>query len=118
MQQILGESVYLFDGQVVDPFGTRMVAELPTVESALEVGRKGEFDLAPAQQEGEPLQVHMLLHAGELQLHDGTPSGPAVEKAAQTLPQLSPNTLSSSPKSSCARVAGTCGCATRAPAAA
>jgi tetratricopeptide (TPR) repeat protein len=93
MQQILGESVYLFDGQVVDPFGTRMVAELPTVESALEVGRKGEFDLAPEQQEGEPLQVHMLLHAGELLLHDGLPSGPAVEKAAQTLPQLAPNTL-------------------------
>lgn len=93
MQQILGESVYLFDGQVVDPFGTRMVAELPTVESALEAGRKGEFDLAPGQQDGEPLQVRMLLHAGELQLHDGTPAGPALEKAAQTLPQLATNTL-------------------------
>jgi tetratricopeptide (TPR) repeat protein len=93
MQQILGESVYLFDGQVIDPFGTRLVAELPTVESALEVGRKGEFDLAQAEQEGDPLQVRMLLHAGELQLHDGTPSGPAVEKAAHTLPHLTPNTL-------------------------
>ncbi|MGZ5474102.1 MAG: serine/threonine-protein kinase, partial [Thermoanaerobaculia bacterium] len=36
MQQVLGESVYLFDGQVVDPFGLRMIAELPTVDAALE----------------------------------------------------------------------------------
>lgn len=93
MQQILGESVYLFDGQVVDPFGTRLVAELPSVESALEAGRKGEFDLSASQQEGEPINVRMLLHAGELQMRDGTPSGPAIDKAVATLAQLTPNTL-------------------------
>jgi tetratricopeptide (TPR) repeat protein len=93
MQQILGESVYLFDGQVVDPFGTRLIAELPTVESALEAGRKGEFDFSPTQQEGEPLQVRMLLHAGELELRDGVPSGPTIDKAMATLAQLTPNTL-------------------------
>jgi tetratricopeptide (TPR) repeat protein len=93
MQQILGESVYLFDGQVVDPFGTRLVAELPSVESALEAGRKGEFDFSPSQQEGEPIQVRMLLHAGELEMRDGTPSGPSIDKALATLAQLTPNQL-------------------------
>jgi serine/threonine protein kinase len=65
MQQILGESVYLFDGQVIDPFGKRLVAELPSVESALEAGRKGEFDFSPSQQEDDPIDVRMLLHAGD-----------------------------------------------------
>ena len=93
MQQVLGESVYLFDGQVVDPFGPRLIAELPSVEAALEAGRKGEFDLSPGQQEGEPLAVRMLLHAGEFEMKDGTPAGPAIEKALGTLQQLPPNTL-------------------------
>ncbi len=93
MQQILGESVYLFDGQVVDPFGPRMIAELPNVDAALEAGRKGEFDFTSGQEEGEALDVRMLLHAGELQMRDGTPSGPAVERAVATLEHLTPNTL-------------------------
>ncbi|HEV7763683.1 MAG TPA: protein kinase [Thermoanaerobaculia bacterium] len=93
MQQILGESVYLFDGQVVDPFSTRLIAELPSIESALETGRKGEFDFSPSQQEGEPIPVRMLLHAGDLEMHDGTPAGPAIDKAMATLAYLTPNTL-------------------------
>ncbi len=93
MQQILGESVYLFDGKVVDPFGTRLVAELPSVDSALEAGRKGEFDLSAAQQEGAPLDVRMLLHAGELEMRDGVPAGPSIDRAMATLAQLPPNQL-------------------------
>ncbi|MEA2489801.1 MAG: eukaryotic-like serine/threonine-protein kinase, partial [Acidobacteriota bacterium] len=92
MQQILGESVYLFDGKVVDPFGRRLVAELPSVESALEAARKGEFDFAPGQ-EGGDLSVRMLLHAGELEIHEGAAAGPAVEKAYGVLAELPPNTL-------------------------
>jgi tetratricopeptide (TPR) repeat protein len=93
MQQILGEAVYLFDGKVIDPFGARMVAELPTVDSALEAGRKAEFDLAQLQEEGDPLRVRMLLHGGELEVRDGTPVGQAIEKAVTALADLTPNTL-------------------------
>lgn len=93
MQQILGESVYLFDGKVIDPFGTRMVAELPSIESAIEAGRKGEFDFSPGQLDGDPLDVRMLLHAGEVEMRDGAASGPAIEHAFATLAQLQPNTL-------------------------
>ncbi len=90
MQQILGESVYLFDGKVIDPFGARMIAELPSVEAALEAGRKGEFDLT---QESEPLQVRMLLHAGEVEMKEGVAGGAAIERAVGTLAHLTPNTL-------------------------
>lgn len=95
MQQVLGEAVYLFDGKVIDPFGTRMVAELPSVESALEAGRKGEFDFSPEQTASlnDRLGVRMLLHAGELEVRDGVPEGPAVEKGLEALAQLTPNTL-------------------------
>jgi hypothetical protein len=88
MQQILGEAVYLFDGQVVDPFGPRFVGELPSVENALEAGRKGEFDFSPEQQDGEPIPVRLLLHYGEIETHDGAVAGPAVEKAYEILKQL------------------------------
>jgi hypothetical protein len=93
MQQVLGEAVYLFDGKVIDPFASRLVAELPSVDSALEVGRKVEFDLALLQKEGEPLAVRMLLHAGDLEVRDGAPAGAAIEKAAATIAELPPNTL-------------------------
>ncbi|MBV8516553.1 MAG: protein kinase [Acidobacteria bacterium] len=93
MQQVLGEAVYLFDGKVVDPFSARLVAELPSVDAALEAGRKGEFDFQPAQQEGDVLQVHMLLHAGEVTMVDGSATGPAIARGAETLAQLPPNTL-------------------------
>ena len=93
MQQILGESVYLFDGKVIDPFGRRLVAELPSVESALEAGRKGEFDFDPENQTGDVLQARLLLHAGEIEMRDGEPVGPAMEKAIRVLEQLPPNAL-------------------------
>jgi tetratricopeptide (TPR) repeat protein len=93
MQQVLGEAVYLFDGQVIDPFGARIVAELPTVDAALEAGRKAEFDLAQLQEDGDPLPVRMLLHAGELEVRDGQPVGPTIDKAAAALAELAPNTL-------------------------
>src|SRR4051794_2268078 len=93
MQQILGEAVYLFDGQVVDPFGPRFVGELPSIENALEAGRKGEFDFSLAQQDGDPIPVRLLLHYGEVETHDGAAAGPAVEKAYEILQQLEPARL-------------------------
>ena len=93
MQQILGEAVYLFDGQVLDPFGPRLIAELPTVEAALEAGRKGEFDFSAEQQDAagvEPIMVRLLLTAGEVQAKDGKVSGPAVAKAIEVLQAIEP----------------------------
>ena len=94
MQQILGEAVYLFDGEVLDPFGPRLIAELPSVDAALEAGRKGEFDFSPEQQDAgpnpDPIAVRLLLHAGELQVSDGKAGGAAVTKAIEVLQTLDP----------------------------
>jgi hypothetical protein len=93
MQQILGESVYLFDGAVVDPFGKRMLAELPSVDNAVEAARKGEFDFSPSQQDGDPLQVRMLLHAGSVTVTDSGISGEPVDRATALLSELPPMKL-------------------------
>jgi tetratricopeptide (TPR) repeat protein len=93
MQQILGEAIYLFDGQVVDPFGPRFVGELPSIESALEAGRKGAFDFSPGQQEGTPIPVRLLLHAGEVETRNGAVGGAAVDKGFEILKQLEPQQL-------------------------
>jgi tetratricopeptide (TPR) repeat protein len=93
MQQLLGESVYLFDGRVIDPFGPRMIAELPSVDSALEAARKGEFDFSPEQQIGEKVQVRLLLTAGEVEIREGSVEGAGIEKALEVLAQLPPYKL-------------------------
>lgn len=93
MQLILGEAVYLFDGQVTDPFGARFVGEVPTLDNALEAGRKGEFDFSPDQQDGDVIPVRMLLHYGEVETHDGAAAGPAVDKAFEILKQIEPAKL-------------------------
>lgn len=93
MQQLLGESVYLFDGRVIDPFGPRMIAELPSVDSALEAARKGEFDFSPEQQIGEKVQVRLLLTAGDVEIREGSVEGKGIEKALEVLAQLPPYKL-------------------------
>lgn len=93
LQQLLGEAVYLFDGQSLDPFGTRMIAEMPSVENALEAGRKGEFDFSPEQQGPDPIPVRLLLHHGTLSAKDGHVKGDGVQRAAEVLTQLPPLTL-------------------------
>ena len=90
MQQVVGEAVYLFDGQVLDPFGKRLVAQLPTVEGALEAARKAEFDFSPGQQ-GEPhIPVRFLLHAGNLTSRNGEAVGDTATKTFGTLSHLPP----------------------------
>ena len=90
MQQILGESVYLFDGQIVDPFGAQLVAELPSVDSALEAARKGEFDFSLEQQGSGFIPVRLLLHAGDVETRDGKVVGPAVDAALGVLQHIEP----------------------------
>lgn len=93
MQQVLGESVYLFDGKVIDPFGPRLVAELPNVEAALNAARKGEFDFSPSQQVATPIRVRLLLHAGPVSPKEGTPAGEGITKGLEVLSQLLPSQL-------------------------
>jgi tetratricopeptide (TPR) repeat protein len=93
IQQLVGEAAYLFDGQIIDPFGPRVVAEMPSVENALEAGRKSEFDLDDEQQGSDPLQVRLLLHAGEVTTKDGTVVGDPITKGFAALAELPAQTL-------------------------
>lgn len=93
MQQVLGEAVYLFDGEVLDPFGPRLIASLPSVEQAIEAGRKGEFDFSPEQQGESQIPVRLLLHAGEVEVRDGKAGGVGVEKGLEVLQTLPPMKL-------------------------
>jgi Tfp pilus assembly protein PilF len=91
MQLIVGETVHLFDGRVIDPLGMRLVAELPSVESAIEAGRKTEFDTTSGESDLPALR--MLLHAGVFELEGGEPGGPAIEQAVRALAELPKNQL-------------------------
>ncbi|HJW95496.1 MAG TPA: protein kinase [Thermoanaerobaculia bacterium] len=93
MQQLVGEAAYLFDGQIVDPFGPRVIAEMPSVENALEAARKSEFDLDPKQQGSEPLPVRLMLHAGEVTTKDGSVVGDPVTNGFAALAELPPQML-------------------------
>jgi len=90
MQQLLGEAIYLFDGTIVDPFGTTLIAELPSVESALEAARKGEFDFSLDQQGSGFIPVRLLLHAGDVETRDGKVVGPSIDKAMEVLHHIEP----------------------------
>jgi tetratricopeptide (TPR) repeat protein len=90
MQQIVGEAVYLFDGQIVDPFGARLIAELPSIENALEAARKAEFDVSEEQQGDEVIPIRMLLHAGDVTTKDGAVVGDSIDKGFGVVEQLPP----------------------------
>jgi len=90
MQQVLGEAVYLFDGEVLDPFGKRLIASLPSVEQAIEAARKGEFDFSPDQQGEDVLPVRLLLHAGGVEVRGGKVSGAGVTKGFEVLQTVTP----------------------------
>src|ERR1051325_1613960 len=89
-QQLVGEAAMLFDGNVVDPFSAKVVAEMPSIESALEAARKVEFDLAQLE---NALPIRLLLHAGEVETKDGALVGDSVTRGIEVLQQLPPRRL-------------------------
>lgn len=90
VQQLVGEAAMLFDGNVADPFSAKVIAEMPSIDSALEAARKVEFDLTQVE---SPLPVRLLLHAGEVETKDGAVVGDAVTRGLEVLQQLPPQRL-------------------------
>ncbi|HKO58484.1 MAG TPA: serine/threonine-protein kinase, partial [Thermoanaerobaculia bacterium] len=90
VQQLVGEAALLFDGTVADPFSAKVVAEMPSIDSALEAARKVEFDLSQAE---SPLPVRLLLHGGEVETKDGALVGEAIDRGLDVLQQLPPQRL-------------------------
>ncbi|HVT45680.1 MAG TPA: protein kinase [Thermoanaerobaculia bacterium] len=94
MQQILGESVYLFDGTVIDSLGARMVAELPDAAKALAAARHGFQELAGwNEQESRSenrVEARGVLHEGEVTPSDGNLPRGLIELASGVLQTLQP----------------------------
>jgi hypothetical protein len=90
VQQLVGEAAMLFDGNVADPFSAKVIAEMPSIDSALEAARKVEFDLTQVE---NPLPVRILLHAGDVETKDGALVGEAITRGLDVLQQLPPARL-------------------------
>jgi tRNA A-37 threonylcarbamoyl transferase component Bud32 len=92
MQQILGEAAYLFDGQVLDSFGPRMIAEMPEAAGAVSALRKALADVLEhnATHAEEAIEPRMIVHSGELEALEGGAGGAAVDFAARILGSMEP----------------------------
>jgi tetratricopeptide (TPR) repeat protein len=97
MQQILGEAVYLYNGRIVDPFGSRMIAEFEDAQSAVRAASKGKEDLEAynAGQFKRALQIpaRLIVHCGEARTAQGALVGQAVESAQSAALELPPLTV-------------------------
>lgn len=68
MQQVLGEAVYLNEGEIIDSVGPRMIATMPSAAAALEAARQGKLELMnynrrqPAS--GDVVEPTLVVHVG------------------------------------------------------
>jgi tetratricopeptide (TPR) repeat protein len=94
LQQIVGESVYLYDGTVVDPFGQRVLAQLPDCEKGVQAVLKARGDLRDYNKAHPGLEhlldARVVLHAGDARVEGNTLSGPAAAEASEALAALRP----------------------------
>lgn len=96
LQQIVGESVYLFDGTLLDAMGPRVVATLPTAEAAFRAIEHASRELSEknsllSTSQEEVLEPRIVIHAGAIT--ESPLSGRALEEAMQILEQMSPGQL-------------------------
>lgn len=94
LQQIVGESVYLYDGTVVDPFGQRVLAQLPDCEKGIQAVLKARGDLRNYNK-AHPgiehlLDARVVLHAGDARVEGNTLAGPAADEGFHALAGLRP----------------------------
>lgn len=94
MQQILGEAVYLFDGEVVDSIGPRMIGIVPDSANALRAARRALADLAEHNAEhvddGEAIEPRMVLHRDEIVRRELAVEGSGVDLVTRLVGSLEP----------------------------
>lgn len=97
MQQILGEAVYLFDGEVIDSIGPRMIAVVPDAGNALRAARKATEDLleynAMHTDDAESIEPRIVLHRDEIARRDLSIEGRGVELLTRLVRSLEPMQL-------------------------
>lgn len=90
MQQFLGESVYLYDGEVLDSLGHRFIAVVPEASGAVTAAYRALDELAPAVQSGDTFEPRILILRGEIERGSPTPAGEGLQQALDALESLSP----------------------------
>lgn len=93
MQQMLGESIYLSDGEVIDSLGSLMVALIPDASGAVTAAYRSLDELSLAAAAGEAIEPRILLVRGEIERRGAEVFGPVVEHAFRTLSDLAPGQL-------------------------
>lgn len=90
LQQILGEAIYLFDGRVPDPFGPRIVGELPGAKGAIDAARKALIDIEDfnVSSHREAIDARIVVHYGAAGESGSRVVGPALEIANEALASL------------------------------
>ena len=89
MQQYLGESVYLYDGEVLDSLGQRFIGVVPEASGAVTAAYRALDETGPASPEGD-FEPRMLIVRGEIERDGSKLSGHGLEKALEVLESLSP----------------------------
>lgn len=94
LQQIVGESVYLYDGKVIDPFGQRVIALMPDATKAIQAVLKAKGDLRDYNK-AHPGQEHLIdarivVHGGDAREEGNSIAGPAADTAFAALAAVRP----------------------------
>lgn len=89
LQQLVGENVYLFDGTILDPFSSVVVAEMPDARAAIEAAKKSEGDLGELS-ETERIEPRIVILRGEVATRDSAVVGPGVDRARSLLAAMAP----------------------------
>jgi len=89
LQQLVGENVYLFDGTILDPFSSVVIAEMPDARAAIEAARRSEGDLGELG-EDERIEPRIVILRGEVATRDSAVVGPGVDRARSLLAAMAP----------------------------
>lgn len=94
MQQLVGEAAYLYDGEVLDSVGSRMVAVMPSSAAAIDAARRALTDIRQfnAEQSAGRVAVEpqIVVHRGQVLRRDRSLEGKAADLAMQLVQSLQP----------------------------
>lgn len=91
MQQIVGEAIYLYDGEIIDSIGPRLVAIVPDAAKGVDAVRRAIADLAEHNDSSsDPVEPRIALHRGEIVRREHTIEGPAAALLDRVVSSLEP----------------------------
>lgn len=90
MQQVVGEAVYLFDGEIIDSIGSRLLAIVPDARNTIGAAQRALAELAESNGGSDAIEPRMALHRGEIARKEMSIEGSAVSLLGQVVASLEP----------------------------